>query len=200
MGDELVPADGNRGQKASRVGSRRAPRAEPQQNTHIRARAAGSPVERVDQEPCWAGLSLDGESVPVKECGLWRGGSQEASIRRDTASFIFGKLTLMCSRRRVARSQAWNQGVPSGSSAGCSQPSPSPPQPRSHSESPCQFPEPLPKLLPLCVPSLPLSACRTCAQGQPECPSWHAPRPPPPPRGFTAPFRLFRQGLSRAPG
>lgn len=80
------------------MGSRRAPQAEPQQSTHVRARAAGSPwrggprnrVERT--QPGWGVCASEG----VWGLEGWELG--RASIRRDTARVCFGKLTLMRSR------------------------------------------------------------------------------------------------------
>lgn len=116
-------------------GAERAPQAEPQQNTHIRARTAGSPWRggsrnRAGRTPGWGVCASE---------GVWalEVGARRLQSRRDFGLGVcFGKLTLMCSRRRVARESGAREpgGVPSGSSAkSAPSPPPAPPQPRSHS-------------------------------------------------------------------
>ena len=135
--------------------------------------------------------------MPVKECGLWRGGSWGGlRSRHDTARVCFGKLTLMHSRRRVAKGRPapGNQGV-SPLDPQQSAPSPphrSPPQPPGLLESP-QFPEPLPKLLPLCVPCF--TVClRDLCPGTARVPVLACSPSTPPLEGFTAPSDCSGRG------
>lgn len=143
------------------------------------------------------GLSLDGESVPVKECGLWRGGSR-GGLRscRDTARVCFGKLTLVRSRHRAVRGRRapgnWGVSPLDAQRSAPSRPHRPPPQPPGHSESP-QLPEALPKLLPLCVPCLAVCLWDLCP-GTARVPVLACSPSTPPLGGFTAPSDCSGRG------